>query len=167
MDLTFSGATEDTVLILSMTPVVYHQGPASPDWALLDLTDECGGSDVRLLEVMLRDNEGEVVDRGHTLVGPPDKEFPPNGLGDTFTVSDDEPVTLRLKIEGCYDNLYAFGLDVKYLVNDNTYTLRLGSAENPYRIIGTEAHALYASSGEPGANQVWDATVKDFASPDC
>ncbi len=107
------------------------------------------------------------MDRGHTLAGTPPEDFPPNGLGDTFTLSEDEPVTLRLMIQGCDDYVYDFGLDITYQVNNRTYILPLGSADNPYQIIGSDAQSLYASSGEPGSGQVISTTTEDFEQPGC
>ncbi|WP_136697335.1 hypothetical protein [Geodermatophilus dictyosporus] len=166
MDLVLSGSTADTILVHSITPVIYRQTAMAPHWALADADGDCGGSVFRLLDMYLQNGEGYVVDRGLTGEGRPDEGAPAlNGLGDVFTVSEDEPVALHLDVQACGFN-YEFGLDIEYVLNGRTYHRQLGSRSDPFRIAGVEATYHFTTSETPGPDQIQFASER-FGSPYC
>jgi hypothetical protein len=104
----------------------------------------------RILDVRLENMKGIVLDRG---AEDSTSGYPVNGLGDVFTVSESEPVALRLQFEAC-DMNYQFGLKIKYMLNSSMYEQTVGPRTDPLRMIGVEAAHHYVSTGRPGPDQV-------------
>jgi len=135
--LTLSGTGSRTLLIDDFDVQVFGEdADVMPEWALLDDAGGCGPSTRWwLMDVVLADGQGELVHRGPSRV------------------SRTDPAEVHVHVSSC-DRYYEFGLVIGYTVDGQDRVERVGSREQPLRIVGGAASALYASSGSPGPERV-------------
>ena len=134
--LTLSGRGSGTLLIDDFDVEVFRADEdGTPDWALVDEAGGCGPSTKWLMDVELADGQGELVHRG------------PSRVSRTDTAS------VHVRVSSC-DGYYEFGLVIDYTVDGEDRVERVGSREQPFRIVGGAAPSLYVSSGSPGTDQV-------------
>jgi hypothetical protein len=135
--LTLSGTGSGTLLIDDVDVQVFREDEdVTPEWALLGDPGGCGPSTRWwLMDVVLAGGEGELVHRGPARV------------------SRTDPAEVHVHVSSC-DRYYEFGLVIRYTVDGEDRVERVGSEEQPFRIVGGAAPALYTSSGSPGPDQV-------------
>ena len=145
--LTLSGTGPGTVLIEDFDVEVFREDEdGTPDWAMLDEAGGCGPSTRWLMDVVLADGQGELVHRGPSRV------------------SRTDTAAVHAHVSSC-DRYYEFGLVIDYTVDGEDRVERVGSREQPFRIVGGAATALYTSSGSPGPDQI--RRGKDVLFPSC
>ena len=134
--LTLTGTGPGTLLIDDVDVQVFHAEDVTPEWALLDEPGGCGPSTTWwLMDVVLADGQGELVHRGPARV------------------SRTDPAEVHVHVSTC-DRYYEFGLVIGYTVDGDDRVERVGSEDQPFRVVGGGAPALYTSSGSPGPDQV-------------
>ena len=163
LTLTITSPTGAPMLINSIEPVIYDSTNDRPHWALADHTSECGGSGLRVLDGYLNESGAVLIDSGVNDAGGWDEAA--NDLGDTFTVSEDEPMVVRLWMNACQERNYSFGFRIKYTLHGAEYEWIEGDEHDPYHIVGVPTQQLWMIP--PGPEQVAPAGVTDFESPSC
>jgi hypothetical protein len=135
--LTLSGTGSGTLLIDDVDVQVFREDEdVTPEWALLEGAGGCGPSTRWwLMDVVLAAGQGELVHRGPSRV------------------SRTDPAEVHVHVSSC-DRYYEFGLVISYTVDGEDRVARVGSEEQPFRVVGGAARALYTSSGSPGPDQV-------------
>lgn len=149
LSITLTTVDETPVLIMGIEPVVFAKQQVEPAWGL-EVSPGCGGpSQVRLLRSVL--DRGTVEDLCVAEYGPGKPRAPREPLGPTFTVNNADAADLQLEINAC-EGLYEFGVKITYVEAGQTKAAWIGSAENPFRIVGgwrnvERFHSMVSSSG--------------------
>jgi hypothetical protein len=144
--ITLAAFTPDNISIFVhklQVQIFKHDENVTPAWTLLPSADGCGGQTTRVFSANLdanhTGNEIAVLDRGVEdggVDGEDKSKVKSSPLGPTFTASMSDPAKFRLDVSSC-TGYTEWGLKIYYNHGGTEFVKEFGSAENPFRIVGT------------------------------
>ncbi|MGY1669729.1 hypothetical protein [Geodermatophilus sp. SYSU D00710] len=148
--LTISGIEEESALIERIEPVIFKSEETVPLWSLDGPRPGCGGFNERIATLSLMGDDSFLTDKG----GRTELTAAPNQFGSYFTVSASDQTGISIIVGVCDSQYYDLGLDITFTLRVAEYHHLVGSAEDPYKIVGGGASEYFFTIQSPGPEQV-------------
>jgi len=148
--LTFTVTGKAVAQIMEIRPLFYSVRMREPAW-IYEPQGGCGATYGREFSLDLdRRTMADLGIQGPAAAKPPrSPAVPSSPLGSSFHVSAGDPAAIIIYARACEPSLYAWGLQVSYVVDGRTYMKVIGTQRNPLRSIGPLPRAVAAYTGAP------------------